>query len=98
LSIDRHRRQLGLGVYPSVTLEDARSQPTQIRIGASEGCDLMLEQRRSERTVTAAARSVSFRDAFDGYFEIKEQRPSNDKHTAQWARVTMNAYVFRTIR
>ena len=96
IAIGGRRRQLGLGVYPSVTLEDARSKATQIRIGASEGRDLILEQRRSERIVAAAPRSVSFRDAFDGYFEIKEQQLSNGKHTAQW-RSTMNAYVFPTI-
>jgi Arm DNA-binding domain/Phage integrase central domain len=98
INIGGRRRQLGLGlgVYPSVTLEDARSKATQTRIGATEGRDLMLEHRRSERIVAAAARSVSFRDAFDDYFETKEQQLSNGKHTAQW-RATMNAYVFPTI-
>ena len=95
-AIGGRRRQLGLGVYPSVSLEDARSKATQIRIGASEGRDVMLEQRRSEQIVAAAPRSVTFRDAFDGYFEMKEQQLSNDKHKAQW-RSTMQAYVFPTI-
>jgi Arm DNA-binding domain len=96
INIGGRRRQLGLGVYPSVTLEDAQSKAGQIRFGAREGRDLMLEQRRSERIAAAAPRSVSFRDAFDGYFEIKEQQLSNGKHTAQW-RATMSAYVFPTI-
>lgn len=96
IAIGGRRRQLGLGVYPDVSLEDARSKATQIRTGASEGRDVMLEQRRSERIVAAPPRSVTFRAAFDGYFEMKEQQLSNDKHRAQW-RSTMKAYVFPAI-
>jgi hypothetical protein len=79
-----------------VSLEDARSKAIQIRIGASEGHDVILELRRSERIAAAAPGSVTFRDAFDGYFVMREQQLSNGKHTAQW-RATMNAYVFPTI-
>ncbi|MGH7487847.1 MAG: Arm DNA-binding domain-containing protein, partial [bacterium] len=48
IAIGGRRRQLGLGVYPGVSLDDARSKATQIRTGASEGRDVVLEQRRSE--------------------------------------------------
>ncbi len=96
IAIGGRRRQLGLGAYPDVSLEDARSKATQIRTGASEGRDVMLEQRRSERIVAAPARSVTFQAAFNGYFEMKEQQLSNDKHRAQW-RSTMRVYVFPAI-
>ena len=82
--------------YPDVSLEGARSKATQIRTGATEGRDVMLDQRRSERIVAAPPCSVTFRAAFDGYFEMKEQQLSNDKHRAQW-RSTMQAYVFPAI-
>jgi hypothetical protein len=51
----------------------------------------MLEQKQAERI---APRSITFPTAFDGYFEMKEQQLSNDKHKAQW-RSTMQAYGHR---
>jgi integrase len=94
-AIRGRRRQLGLGVYPNVSLEDARSKATQIRLGASEGRDIVLE-RKAERRAAAPPRPITFRAAFDGYFEMKEQQLSSEKHKAQW-RSTMRAYVFPSI-
>jgi integrase len=96
IAVRGRRRQLGLGVYPSVSLEDARSKATQIRLGASEGRDTVSELKGAERLATAPRRSTTFRAAFEGYFEMKEQQLSNDKHKAQW-RSTMQAYVFPSI-
>lgn len=96
IAIGGRRRQLGLGVYPGVSLDDARSKAAQIRTGACEGRDLVFEQRRSELIAAAPPRVVTFRAAFDGYFEMKEQELSNNKHKAQW-RSTMQAYVFPAI-
>jgi integrase len=96
IAIGGRRRQLGLGVYPSVSLEDARSKATQIRLGATQGRDLVSEEKRAERLAAAPPRSITFRAAFDGYFEMKEQQLSNEKHKAQW-RSTMEAYVFPSI-
>lgn len=96
IAIGGRRRQLGLGVYPGVSLEDARSKAAQIRIRASDGRNVISEQRYAERIAAAAPRSITFRAAFDGYFEMKKQQLSNDKHKAQW-RSTMRAYVFPAI-
>jgi integrase len=96
IAVGGRRRQLGLGVYPCVSLEEVRNKATQIRIGASEGRDLMLEQRQSQRSAATPQRLITFQAAFDCYFEMKEQQLSNDKHKAQW-RSTMQAYVFPAI-
>ena len=96
IAVGGRRRQLGLGVYPGVSLDDARNKATQIRQGADVGRDVVSEQRRAERVAAAVPRSITFRAAFDGYFEMKEQQLSNDKHKAQW-RSTMQAYVFPAI-
>ena len=96
VQIADRRRQLGLGVYPRVSLADARSKATQVRTGASEGRDVALEHRTSERIASARPAYVTFRAAFDAYFEMKEQQLSNDKHKAQWP-ATMQAYVFPKI-
>jgi hypothetical protein len=47
-TIGGRRRQLGLGIYPTVSLHDARNKAAQIREGASEGRDLMAELRQSK--------------------------------------------------
>ena len=52
--------------------------------------------RKSDWIDGAPSRFVTFRSAFDDYFEMKEQQLSNEKHKAQW-RSTMQAYVFPAI-
>jgi integrase len=96
IAIRRRRRQLGLGIYPEVSLEDARSRATQIRLGSKEGRDVVSEKRHAERLAPVGRHSITFHEAFDAYFEIKEQQLSNGKHAAQW-RSTMQAYVFPSI-
>src|SRR5215813_7763153 len=93
IAIRRRRRQLGLGIYPEVSLEDARSKATQIRLDSKGGRDVVSEKRHPERLAPVAKHSITFREAFDAYFELKEQQLSNGKHAAQW-RSTMQAYVF----
>jgi integrase len=96
IAIRRRRRQLGLGIYPEVSLEDARSRATRIRLGSKEGRDLVSEKRQAERLAALPPHSITFCEAFDGYFEMKEQQLSNGKHATQW-RSTMQAYVFPSI-
>ena len=55
------RRTLGLGSFPVVTLDEARDMALDIRRAARNGQDL----RR--------ARSVTFRQAFEAWFEVKRQ-------------------------
>lgn len=57
IAIGGRRRQLGLGVYPVVSLEGARSKATPIRIGANDGRDVMSEQRHS-RSATEIGSNV----------------------------------------
>lgn len=96
IAVAGRRRQLGLGVYPRVSLEDARSKANQIRLGASEGRDVVSEKRQVERLAAMPPRTRTFRAAFEGYFEMKEPQLSNEKHKKQW-RSTMRAYVFPSI-
>jgi integrase len=92
ITIGRRRRQLGLGVYPGVSLENARRKAMEIRTASREG----WEPHKPEKTTSVASQPVTFRAAFESYFEMKEQQLTNDKHKGQW-RSTMEAYVFPTI-
>ena len=66
IAVGGRRRQLGLGVYPGVSLEEARTKATQTRLGASECRDVVSEQRHAEWVATVPPRSITFRVAFDG--------------------------------
>jgi integrase len=95
ITIGGRRRQLGLGVYPDVSLEDARRKASQIRTGALRRT-VATAHRKPEWIAVSHPHCVTFQAAFEGYFEMKEQQLSNEKHRAQW-RSSMKAYVFPTI-
>lgn len=96
LGVGGRRRQLGLGVYPQVSLESARRNASELRQERSNGVRAATGRRRVIPTEPPTPRVEMFRDAFDGYFEMKEQQLSNPKHAAQW-RSTMETYVFPAI-
>jgi integrase len=95
-SVHGRRRQLGLGVYPDVSLEEARRNAIEIRTAAKQGLDLVADRRRLSRLAVKDPLCLTFKQAFGSYFELKEQELSNGKHRAQW-RSTMDTYVFPVI-
>ena len=90
-SIKGRKRELGLGVFPEVSLKDARDEADKIRRAARDGFDLRMERHNEE------ARALTFRQAFEAYFCVKSKQLSNAKHLKQWPR-TMETYVFPRIR
>ena len=90
------RRQLGLGLYPKVSLEAARRKSNELRDQIAEGMVDSRFGRRASAKNQVVPRPVTFRTAFESYFEMKEQQLSNAKHAAQW-RSTLEAYVFPAI-
>ena len=90
IKIRGRRRQLGLGVYPEVRLQDAREKADEIRRSARNGVDLQAK-REAQR-----AGAVTFREVFETYFARKRQQLGNKKHLKQWPS-TMETYVFPVI-
>jgi integrase len=90
LTIAGKRCHRGLGSYPLVTLDAARDKSVDFRRAAREGRDLSAEHKLQR------AKSMTFRQAFEDYFEVKAKGLSNAKHLWQW-RATMETYVFPTI-
>ena len=86
-SLNGKKRERGLGVFPQVSLKEARDRADEIRRAARNGVDLR-QQRLDEQ-----ARSISFRQAFETYFAVKCKQLTNAKHLKQWPS-TMEAYVF----
>lgn len=91
VTIAGKRREFGLGGFPSVSLEQARAKAAEIRTGARDGRDVKAETRREQQRST-----VTFREAFAAYFDVKQRALSNAKHLRQWPS-TMEAYVFPVI-
>ena len=90
------RRQLGLGLYPKVSLEAARRKADELRDLIGEGLIAPSIGRRTAAKNQVEPRPVTFRAAFESYFVMKEPQLSNPKHAAQW-RSTLEAYVFPAI-
>ena len=90
VSIKEKRRELGLGSFPTVSLESARMEAAEIRSAAKRGRDLVEERRFKQ------SKSVTFRQCFDAVYAIKCQQLSNKKARLQW-RSTMETYVFPVI-
>ena len=90
LTLRGRRVERGLGVWPAVSLEEARRKAEQFRRAAKDGRDARLEG------LERGCQAVTFKNACDTYFEIRRQRLSSGKHILQWQN-TMRDYVFPVI-
>ena len=91
MTINGRRVERGLGVWPDVSLEKARSKAAELRAAGREGEDL-LAWRKAE----LSRHRVTFEDAFAAFFTIRRQKLTNGKHVAQW-HSTMATYAFPKI-
>ena len=87
-----HRREIGLGSYPEVTLAQARDKAREIKNKVRNGID-PVEERKAARAALIAAqrRGLVFSNAIDRYLDSKLDAFKNDKHRQQW-RNTLETY------
>jgi integrase len=80
------RRELGLGPYPVVYVEEARELALELRRALLRGEDpaRVLRRNRSEPT---------FREAAEALIDVKAEECRNAKHRQQW-RTTLETYVY----
>lgn len=90
VTVNGKRRDIGLGGYPTVSLEDARKLAADHRSTAKTGGD-PIEQRRVEK-----AKARTYREAFDDYFATKKKELTNGSHVREWESC-MKRYVFPRI-
>jgi integrase len=90
VTINGKRRDIGLGGYPAVSLEDARTLAAGHRATAKTGGD-PIEERRVER-----AKARTYREAFDDYYATKKKELTNGSHVREWESC-MQRYVFPKI-
>lgn len=91
-------REMGLGSYPSVSLEEARTLATEQRALVKQKKDPLIERELKEKQQLAdqARQQVSltsFAECAERCMEAKRAGWKNPKHAAQWAS-TLKTYVY----
>lgn len=80
-------KEVGLGSYPLVSLQEARERHEQNKVLASKGFDPSTYNEQTKKT---------FEQVFEEYFEYKQKTLNNEKNIKQWGS-TMKSYVFPII-
>ena len=76
VTIDGHRRDIGLGGWPVVSLAKARQRAFANRVAIADGLDPLAEKRKT--------RTPTFRHAAEQTFEANKPRWRNPKVAANW--------------
>src|SRR5690606_19523265 len=83
--IGSRRRDLGLGGYPDVTLEQAREKAREARALIEKGIDPTDAKRAAQARLRAAeAKRVTFDQAALACWRARSQEFRNAKHAKQW--------------
>lgn len=87
-------RDMGLGRWPDVSLQEAREKARAVRVQKSGGLD-PIDQTRAEKAAQAAdrERSVTFQEAAERYILAQKAGWRSEKHAAQWE-ATLSTYAF----
>ena len=88
MTIRGRRRELGLGSFPLVSLDHARTLAARNRATAARGGDPLAERRRAE--------APTFRAAAARVFELHRPRWRSARHPADWW-ATLERHAFPTL-
>ena len=94
---DGRERMLGLGPISTILLGEARERAKAARRQLLDGVD-PVDQKRAQKAQRAlvAAKTMTFREAAQAYFDQHEKSWKNAKHRAQFLS-TMETYVYPKI-
>jgi integrase len=92
-----HRRDMGLGGYPEVSLAEAREKARELRKQVRDGID-PIERKRQDRDALRARQSKAktFRECAEVVIANKSREFKNAKHIAQW-QSTLAIYAYPLI-
>ena len=95
--VGRKRREIGLGVYPEVSLAIARAHAAEMKDEIRRGID-PVEQRKAARASLEAAqlRVLTFAVAVDRFLPVKVLELSAGKYRDQW-RDSLDKYAIPAI-
>ena len=89
-----HRRDVGLGSYPEVSLAEARDRGRELRKQVRDGVDpVVMRQAAKAQAVLEVAKTKTFQDSAAAYIDANRAGWKNDKHAQQWEN-TLAAYVY----
>ena len=92
-----HRRDIGLGPYPEVSLAEARAKATELRLQIRNGIDpIRHKQEQRETSLLQQQRQKTFRECAKIVIEKKTLELKNEKHIAQWTS-TLETYIYPVI-
>ncbi|QCP38442.1 tyrosine-type recombinase/integrase [Acinetobacter baumannii] len=92
-----HRRDIGLGPYPEVSLAEARAKATELRLQIRNGIDpIRHKQEQHEILLLQQQREKTFRECAKIVIEKKSLELKNKKHIEQWAS-TLETYLYPVI-
>lgn len=92
-----HRRDIGLGSYPEVSLAEAREKARELRKQVRDGIDPIEERKATKvRAKLEAAKSKTFEECANAYIEANRAGWKNEKHVQQWQN-TLATYAFPKI-
>lgn len=90
------RRDAGLGVYPEVSIADARVKALAMRKVLDASKDPIEERDREQQAASTAAAALTFEKAARTVHDELKPGWKNKKHAAQWIS-TLEAYAFPKI-
>ncbi|MDA9346936.1 tyrosine-type recombinase/integrase [bacterium] len=91
-----NRRDMGLGVYPEISINEARQLANKARSQVALGIDPISARTNDRKAALIEANILTFADAAEKVFANSKAGWKNKKHQAQWIN-TLRTYVFPTM-
>lgn len=92
-----HRRDIGLGSFPEVSLSEARAKARELKSQIRSGIDPLHEkQDRLNEMRVQKLKAKTFRECAVVVIDKKTRELKNQKHIAQWSS-TLETYVYPTL-
>ncbi len=89
-----HRRDIGIGPYPEVSLAEARAKATELRLQIRSGIDpIAHKQEQLEKQRIQQLRNKTFRECAKVVIANKTRELKNEKHIGQWSS-TLETYIY----
>ena len=90
------RREMGLGVYPEVSIVEARKSAAAARDLIRDGKDPIEARKANTQALQRDAQALTFEKAARQYHDDHKSGWKNPRHAAQWI-TTLESYVFPLI-
>ena len=93
-----HRRDIGIGPYPEISLAEARAKATELRLQIRSGIDpIAHKQEQLEKLYVQKLRDkTTFLECAKVVIANKARELKNEKHIGQWTS-TLETYIYPTL-